>query len=284
VKFPNIRAFGTGIGLFLSVYIPAFVVTGLLRPRVEVAVPLIIAITLLIALILVFVFAQTPAGAAEFGFAIPNGRYLAMATLAGLILGIVVTFVCHRFPSKPPLDLSHLRPWMTALYFIIGAPIQEEVIFRGLIQSMLERRWTSNFWAPRGTTADSLAPPERGEGRGEGNLARKQVASSPRLRGRSRFGAAKARPSPPFWEEREKVAGVPGVRNFSVLGLSLSRAVVFTAVLFGIIHLEVGAVVAIGAIILGLVAGELRRRSGSLLPAIIVHALFNAADAYWPKM
>jgi membrane protease YdiL (CAAX protease family) len=26
---------------------------------------------------------------------------------------------------------------------------------------------------------------------------------------------------------------------------------------------------------LGLVAGELRRRSGSLLPAIVVHALFN---------
>jgi membrane protease YdiL (CAAX protease family) len=215
VKFPNIRAIGAGIGLFLAVYVPAFVVTGLVRPRVEVAVPLIITITLLIAVILVFVFARAPAGAVEFGFQIPNGRYLAMATALGLFLGVAVTFVCHLFPTKPPLDLSHLKPWMTALYFIVGAPIQEEVIFRGLIQSMLERRWTNKF---------------------------------------------------------------------SVSGGSLSRAVVFTAVLFGIIHLEVGSVVAIGAILLGLVAGELRRRSGSLLPAIIVHALFNAADAVWPKI
>ena len=72
--------------------------------------------------------------------------------------------------------------------------------------------------------------------------------------------------------------------TFSVFGGSLSGAVAFTAVLFGIIHLEAGVAVATDAIILGLVAGELRRRSGSLLPAVIVHALFNAADAFWPKM
>jgi membrane protease YdiL (CAAX protease family) len=43
----------------------------------------------------------------------------------------------------------------------------------------------------------------------------------------------------------------------------------------------VGAVVALGAVILGLVAGELRRGSGSLLPAMIVHACFNCVDAVW---
>jgi len=37
--------------------------------------------------------------------------------------------------------------------------------------------------------------------------------------------------------------------------------------------------VALGAVVLGLLAGELRRASGSLLPAIIVHAIFNCADA-----
>ena len=47
--------------------------------------------------------------------------------------------------------------------------------------------------------------------------------------------------------------------------------------------LGAGAVVATGAIVLGLVAGELRRRSGSLLPAVILHALFNAADAFWSQ-
>jgi membrane protease YdiL (CAAX protease family) len=103
---------------------------------------------------------------------------------------------------------------MIVLYFLIGASIQEEIIFRGLIQSMVERRW--------------------------------------------------------------KV-------SFSLFGGSLSGAVAFSAALFGIIHLDAGAVIALGAIILGLITGELRRRSGSLLPAIIVHALFNAADAFWPQ-
>ena len=103
---------------------------------------------------------------------------------------------------------------MIGLYFIIGSPMQEEIIFRGLIQSTLERRW---------------------------------------------------------------------MITFSVLGASLSGAVAFTAALFGIIHLEAGAAVTIGAMVLGLVAGELRRRSASLLPAIVVHALFNAVDAFWSQ-
>ena len=212
MKFPALKAIGLGIGLFVVVYVSAFVTTALVRPRVDIAIPLIIAITLLVTLILMFLLARSPAGVAEFGFCIPQSPYLAVATVFGLALGIAVTFLDHLFPSKPPFDVSHFTPWMIGLYFIIGSPIQEEIIFRGLIQSMLERRW---------------------------------------------------------------------MIIFPVFGGSLSGAVVFTAMLFGIIHLGVGAVVAIGALVLGLVAGELRRRSGSLLPAIIVHALFNAADAFW---
>jgi membrane protease YdiL (CAAX protease family) len=215
MKFSALKAIGLGIGLFVVVYVPAFVTTTLVRPRIDIAIPLIIAITLLVALILMFLSAQGPAGIAEFGFRIPHSRYLAVATVFGLALGIAVTFLGHLFPSKPPFDVSHFAPWMIGLYFIIGSPIQEEVIFRGLIQSRLERRW---------------------------------------------------------------------MITFRVFGGSLSGAVVFTALLFGIIHLGLGSVVAIGAIVLGLVAGELRRRSASLLPAIVVHALFNAADAFWSKM
>jgi membrane protease YdiL (CAAX protease family) len=214
VKLPRIQAFGIGIGLFLAVYIPAFITTALVRPRVEIAIPLIIAITSLVAFTLVLLLSRPPAGIAEFGFRIPNTRYLATGTALGFTLGVAVTFLGHLFPSKPPFEVSRLAPWMIGLYFIIGSPIQEEIIFRGLIQSMLERRW---------------------------------------------------------------------MITFSVFGGSLSGAVAFTAVLFGIIHLEAGVALATGAIILGLVAGELRRRSGSLLPAIIVHAVFNTADAFWPQ-
>jgi CAAX prenyl protease-like protein len=44
--------------------------------------------------------------------------------------------------------------------------------------------------------------------------------------------------------------------------------VVFVAALFGMIHLDSGLVVAAGAVLLGLIAGELRRMSGSLAPTV----------------
>jgi membrane protease YdiL (CAAX protease family) len=211
-EVPKLKALGLGIGLFVVVYVPAFTTTALLRPPVEIAVPVIIAITLLVALLLMFLLARSPAGITEFGFRIPQLGYVASATVFGLTIGLAVTFLSHLFPSKPPFDVSGFAPWMIVLYFLVGASIQEEIIFRGLIQSTVERQ---------------------------------------------------------------------GKVVFSFAGGSLSGAVVFSAALFGIIHLDAGAVVAFGAIILGLVAGELRRRSGSLLPAIMVHALFNAADAFW---
>ena len=214
MKFPKLKAIALGIGLFVVVYVPAFTTTALVRPRIEIAIPLIIAITLLVALILMFLLARSPAGIGEFGFCIPQSRYVASATVFGLTIGLAVAFLSHLLASKPPFDVSRLASWMIGLYFIIASPIQEEIIFRGLIQSMLERRW---------------------------------------------------------------------MITFSVFGGSISGAVAFTAVLFGIIHLEAGVAVATGSIILGVVAGELRRRSGSLLPAIIVHAVFNAADAFWPQ-
>jgi membrane protease YdiL (CAAX protease family) len=45
--------------------------------------------------------------------------------------------------------------------------------------------------------------------------------------------------------------------------------------------LDSGIVVAASAVLLGLIAGELRRMSGSLVPAILFHALLNAASALW---
>jgi membrane protease YdiL (CAAX protease family) len=212
VKSATLKALGVGAGLFVAVYVPAFIVTALVRPRIELGIALIIAITVLIAILFVFLLARARGGFAEFGFRVPSSRYVGIALASGLALGLVAAFLNHLFPSKPPFDVSGLAFWKIGLYFIVGASIQEEVIFRGLIQSMLERHW-------------------------------------------------------------------PVI--FSVCGASISGAVAFTAALFGIIHLEVGAVVALAAVTLGLVAGELRRRSGSLLPAIIVHALFNCADALW---
>ena len=140
MKFPKLKAIALGIGLFVVVYVPAFTTTALVRPRIEIAIPLIIAITLLVALILMFLLARSPAGIGEFGFCIPQSRYVASATVFGLTIGLAVAFLSHLLASKPPFDVSRLAPWMIGLYFIIASPIQEEIIFRGLIQSMLERR------------------------------------------------------------------------------------------------------------------------------------------------
>lgn len=214
MAFSKLRAFAIGIGLFIAVYVPAFLTTALVRPRIEIAIALVIGITCSVALILIFLLARRPTGIAEFGFSIPNSRYMVIAGALGLTLGPAVTWLTHLLPSKSPFDVSGFAPWMIGLYFVIGSPIQEEIIFRGLIQSMLERWWTITF---------------------------------------------------------------------PVFGVSLSGAVAFTGALFGVIHVEAGIVVATGAIVLGLVVGELKRRSGSLLPAIIVHSLFNAADAFWPR-
>jgi membrane protease YdiL (CAAX protease family) len=43
-----------------------------------------------------------------------------------------------------------------------------------------------------------------------------------------------------------------------------------------------GRYTAAAAFLLGAMAGELRRRSGSLVPAVICHAFFNLAGIVWP--
>jgi membrane protease YdiL (CAAX protease family) len=56
-----------------------------------------------------------------------------------------------------------------------------------------------------------------------------------------------------------KAGGVTVPATFSAIHFP----VVFVTVLFGLIHLDSGVVVATGAVLLGLIAGELRRMSGS---------------------
>lgn len=183
------------------------------HPPAQIAVPMIIGISLAMALALTLVMARPPAGVSEFGLKAPGLRYVGLAVLIGLPLALAAGGLDHLFPSKGPISTAGFPPWMPWLYFGLGASIQEEVIFRGLIQSVLEQAWNG------------------------------------------------------------RLAG---------LGASLSPAVGITAVLFAVVHLDSGPAVVASAMALGLVAGELRRRSGSLLPAVIVHALFNLPDLLWP--
>ncbi len=213
MKLSQLRAPGGVLALFVAVYLPAFAAVSLLRPPVQVAVPLIIGISVAVALLLIVALAHGAGGMARFGFRVPTFRYVRLAVLLGAPLAVAAGALSHLLPAKSPIDTSALPLWMLGLYFGAGASIQEEIIFRGLLQSFLDEHWK---------------------------------------------------------------------RTFLCFGVSVSAAVLFAAVLFGVIHVESGLVVAAAAVVLGLIAGELRRRSGSLLPAVIVHALFNTVALLWP--
>lgn len=73
--------------------------------------------------------------------------------------------------------------------------------------------------------------------------------------------------------------------GITIFGIRFSLPVVTVALLFGFMHIVllttgvdgflVGCIVG-SSIVLGMVAGYYREKSGSLLPAILVHMLFNA--------
>ncbi len=197
--------------LFLSVYAPAFALVAWLHPSVGLTIPLIIAVSACIAAICMALLAKPPKAAGEFGLASSRFSFIVAATIAGVIFGLGFAYIAARYPARSPLDLSKLQPSMIFIYFVIAAPIQEELIFRGLLQGFISRGASSHT----------------------------------------------------FWP--------------------IHFPVFFTAVLFGIIHVDSGIVLAIEAVLLGLIAGELRRMSGSLIPAILFHALLNAASALWPS-
>jgi membrane protease YdiL (CAAX protease family) len=204
------KAIGTLLLLFACAYGPAFLVVALLKLRPFKAVPVIIVISSAVAILLIYVVSGKAGGFTQFGFRFCHYRYIAAAIVFGAPISWALTILINHLSSGPPPPEMSLRPWMMVLYFVVGAAIQEEVIFRGLLQTTLARQ-------------------------------------------------------------------VPETLSF--LGTSLSYAAIIVALLFGLIHMEVNLITAAAAFVLGLLSGELRRRSGSLLPAILVHAVFNAFAA-----
>lgn len=117
MNFPKLRAFGIALGLFVAVYGPAFAAVSLIRPPAQGAVPLIITISLAIALVLIFTLARRTAGVSEFGLGIPKFRYIGLAVLLGLPLAFAAGWLGHLFPAKGPIDTSGFPLWMLWLYF-----------------------------------------------------------------------------------------------------------------------------------------------------------------------
>jgi membrane protease YdiL (CAAX protease family) len=193
--------------LFLGVYLPAFILISVLRPRGAGTVLLIMITSFLIALFMMAIFLMRHGwGHKDFGLVVAGKKYLIWAFVSGGVLGLVVAFLQHVLRIPTPQTFEAFAFWQIVLLFWIGASIQEEMIFRSLIQSVVGRTLGSNValtWGP------------------------------------------------------------------------LSAAAVIVAVLFAVIHIPMGMFTACAALVAGLLAGELRSRSGSILPAIIVHAMFN---------
>ena len=204
------KALGTLLLLFAATYGPAFLTVALLKLRPFEAVPVIIVISLAVAILLIKVVSGRAGGFAQFGFRFCHYRYIAAAIVFGVPIAWAVTILVNHLSSGPPPREVSFSPWMTFLYFVVGVAIQEEIIFRGLLQTTVVRQFPATL---------------------------------------------------------------------SFFGTSLSYAAIIVALLFGLIHLEVNPITAAAAFVLGLFSGELRHRSGSLLPAILVHAVFNAFAA-----
>lgn len=199
-------------GLLLVVYAPTFALVSVLHKsalRLSMAdmVPIIILISATLALgIMAALGAWERLTRADYGFAWPAWRFVVFAIVIALPLSFILNAVLSYTHEPGPLAGASITPILIWFYFGLGSPVQEELIFRGLIQSVLARHLSATI----------------------GNATRAGVVA---------------------------MAGA--------------------AVLFGLVHLAVGPWTAVAALVLGLLAGEMRRRSGSLVPAILIHFIFN---------
>lgn len=193
--------------LFLGVYVPSFVLIGILRPSGPGTVLLIIITSFVVAsLIMVIFLTRHGWQRKDFGLVFAGKKYMLGAFVLGGILGLIVAVLQRVFGIESPRTFETFAFWQIVLLFWIGASIQEETIFRGLIQSVVGRTLgnsSTSTWGP------------------------------------------------------------------------VSAAAVIVAILFAVIHVPMGLFTACAALVAGLLAGELRARSGSIVPAVIVHAMFN---------
>jgi membrane protease YdiL (CAAX protease family) len=172
---------------------------------------LIIVTSFLFAAMIIAVFLRSSDWSKkDFGLAKCGIKYVVRALVLGGILALIISFLQHILHISNPPAFEGFTFWQIVLLFWIGASIQEETIFRGLIQSIVGRKL--------------------------GDVS---------------------------------------------IGGSLSAAAFIVAILFAIVHIPMGIFTVGAAFVVGLLAGELRVRSASLIPAIIVHALVNIVGTLW---
>jgi membrane protease YdiL (CAAX protease family) len=200
----------TPLLLLACCYTPAFVIVAALKPGIAAMIPIVIGASFVSAAVLIAVIGwrsqQLPA---DFGLRFSDLRTTALTAAIALPVAAAIGWGLQVAHERTPFDLSHFPLALLLLYFGLAAPIQEESIFRGLIQSVLRRE------------------------------------------------LMKGNPASPGYEYVASAA---------------------SALWFGVLHLSVGPFTACAAVVLGLIAAEARRRSQSLVPAIVAHSIFNLSQ------
>jgi membrane protease YdiL (CAAX protease family) len=127
-----IRAIGFTLLLFLAVYAPASAIAAILRLQMAAAVPFVMLSTLLVACFLIrLLMSRGQQRAADYGFRLPAPGHVVSAVLVSVPISIIIAVLLSHAHEAGPLAGLKLSAWLIGLYFVVGAPVQEEVIFRG---------------------------------------------------------------------------------------------------------------------------------------------------------
>jgi membrane protease YdiL (CAAX protease family) len=197
--------------LFAACYLPAGVLVGVLRLDPVPAVPVIIGASALAATALgAVLIGRGTFSSTELGLTGCTRSQAVLAVGVGAAIGLLAALTGGQAGDPRLQELRTLPLWHSALLFWLGASIQEELVFRGLLQSVVAR-------VHAGGTTPSTAP--------------------------------------------------------------LSAPVLVVAALFGAVHVPAGVAAAAAALLLGIAAGALRARTGSVLPAILAHAAANVVGS-----
>ena len=216
---------GRGLALLLMVYVPSFALVSVFvasragtagneGAAVAAAIPLLTALSLGIALLLI---ARIAGGCFEsFGFRIVGVKPLLLSLGLGVGFGVLLRWLATVLNvQQPDFPFPGLAGWQLIAFSWLVAPVQEEIIFRGLLQTTLQ-------------------------------------------------------------------SGIPGL--ITIGSRKLSVAALVAAIMFALVHCAllgmgaspgVAAFIVFGALVLGLAAGHMRWSTGSLVPAVLIHALFN---------
>lgn len=134
-----IRALGLTLLLFVAVYLPASAIAAALRLQLAATVPFVMFFTFVIAWACIRVLAiRRHEDVAQYGIEVPAVRHVVWAVIVSAPISIVTALLLSRVREPGPLAGLSLAPWLVVLYFVVGAPVQEELIFRGLLQTTLD--------------------------------------------------------------------------------------------------------------------------------------------------